>query len=89
MQMMDPGTNNVSESRAALALGVDTGSLITKIASVKEARALPRGTLIGDLHGGLTFTDAVAAVLETRSLGGWQEIHTSSGETWTVIKLDR
>jgi crotonobetainyl-CoA:carnitine CoA-transferase CaiB-like acyl-CoA transferase len=71
------------------ALSVDIGSIITKLASVKEVRALPPGAIVGDLHGGLTFTDAVAAALETRSTGGWQEVQASSGETWTLIVLNR
>jgi hypothetical protein len=88
MQIMGP-TNPVSGARGALALGIDTESIITKCVSTKEARSLPSGSIIGDLHGGLTFTDAVAAALESRSLGGWQEIHTTAGETWTVIVIDR
>jgi crotonobetainyl-CoA:carnitine CoA-transferase CaiB-like acyl-CoA transferase len=87
MQILGPlptGTN-----RPAFALGVDTGSIVTKIANPKEARALAPGTIVGDLHGGLTFTDAVAAVLESRSTGGWQEMQTPSGEIWTIIILNR
>jgi hypothetical protein len=68
---------------------VDTSSIDTKLATVKEARALPAGAVVGDLHGGLTFTDAVAAVLEARSNGGWQELQTPSGQIWTVIALNR
>ena len=71
------------------AMGLDTASIVQKIAGVKEARALPQGAVVGDLHGGLTFTDAVAAVLESRSTGGWREVQTSSGETWTLIILNR
>jgi hypothetical protein len=56
---------------------------------VKEAKCLPAGSIVGDLHGGLTFTDAVAAALETRSFGGWQEVRAPSGETWTIILLNR
>jgi hypothetical protein len=81
-------TTGVPENLAA-GLGVDTSDIITELASVKEARALPCGSVVGDLHGGLTFTDAVAAALEARSLGGWREIHTPTSETWTVILLDR
>ncbi len=87
MQIMGP-TNPVS-GRGALALGIDIASVITKLGSTKEARALPSGSIVGDLHGGLTFTDAIAAALESRSLGGWQEVHTGSGETWTIIVVDR
>ncbi len=45
--------------------------------------------MVGDLHGGLTFSDSVAAALEARSAGGWHEIHTPANETWTIIILDR
>ena len=88
MQISGP-TGVDSGNRAAFALGLDTASIVTRIASVKEARALPGGAIIGDLHGGLTFTDAVAAALETRSAGGWQEIQTPDGKVWTVIVLNR
>jgi len=81
-------TISASETHAT-ALGVDTASIIQKVASVKEARALPPGSIVGDLHGGLTFTDAVAAALESRSTGGWQELQTPAGETWTVIIVNR
>ena len=82
-------TNGAPESSPAAGLGIDTSNIITQLASVKEARALPSGSVVGDLHGGLTFTDAVAAALEARSRGGWREIRTPACETWTVIVLDR
>jgi hypothetical protein len=69
------------------AMVVDPSAITKNVSSVKEARALPAGTVIGDLHGGLTFTDAVAAALESRSMSGWQETHGPSGEIWTVIVL--
>ena len=87
MQIIGP-TLSASDV-AASARCLDTSSIITKIANPKEARALPSGSIIGDLHGGLSFTDAVAAALETRSQGGWREMHSPAGETWTVIVLDR
>jgi crotonobetainyl-CoA:carnitine CoA-transferase CaiB-like acyl-CoA transferase len=87
MQIQGPATSG--ENRPAFALGIDTGSIVNKIASVKEARALPPGAIVGDLHGGLTFTDAVAAALECRSSGGWQEMQVPSGEIWTIIILNR
>ncbi len=89
MQILGPTSAGAPGNRPAFALGLDTTSIVQKIASAKEARALPRGSVVGDLHGGLTFTDAVAAALESRSLSGWQEIRTSSGETWTVIVVNR
>jgi len=73
----------------AFAAALDTAIIITEVANIKQARALPSGSVVGDLHGGLTFTDAVAAALETRSVGGWREVHTPAGETWTIIVLDR
>ncbi|MBZ5624493.1 MAG: hypothetical protein LAQ69_38210 [Acidobacteriia bacterium] len=88
MQILGP-TTGASETRPAAGLGVDTSNIITELASVKEARALPCGSVVGDLQGGLTFTDAVAAALEARSLGGWHEMHTPTSETWTIIVLDR
>jgi hypothetical protein len=68
---------------------LDVSSIVVKVSSVKEARALPAGSMVGDRHGGLTFTDAVAAALESRSIGGWQEAPSSGGEIWTVIILNR
>jgi hypothetical protein len=88
MQIQGHTTNN-SPSASACALSLDPSSIIQKVASVKEARALPRGSVVGDLHGGLTFTDAVATALEARSAGGWQEWKTAIGEIWTVIVLNR
>ena len=89
MQILGPATTDLSGSRPAFALGLDMSNVITKLTSAKEARALPAGSVVGDLHGGLTFTDAVAAALEARSTAGWQEIATPSAETWTIIVLDR
>ena len=89
MQILGPASNGVSEQSPAFAPGIDTSNIITKVASIREARALPRGSVIGDLHGGLTFSDPVAAALEARSVGGWQEMQTPSNETWTIIRLDR
>jgi len=88
MQIPGP-TSGALENHPAVGLGVDTSNIITQLASVKEARALPCGSVIGDLQGGLTFTDAVAAALEARSLSGWREIHTAESETWTIIVIDR
>ena len=76
-------------SGSAVGVSIDTSCIVQQVGNVKEARALPRGSIIGDIHGGLTFTDAVAAALESRSAGGWQELRTHSGETWTIIVLSR
>ena len=83
------GAENRGMSTACLTPTLNTSAIITKLADVKEARALPRGSLVGDLHGGLTFTDAVAAALELRSSGGWHEVQTPDSQMWTIIALDR
>ena len=65
-------------------------AVITILKTAAEARALPRGSIVGDSHGGLTFCDAVANALESRSLGGWQEVEVApGGDRWTVIFVDR
>ena len=82
-------TISAGAGRPAFALAIDTSSIVTTVASSKEVRNLPCGCVVGDLHGGLTFTDAVAAALETRSVGGWQEMPTRDGDVWTIIVLNR
>lgn len=72
-----------------IAAAVDFDSIVTKVASSKDVKNLPPGSIVGDQHGGLTFTDAVAAMLESRSAGGWHEIQTPTGQIWTVIVLNR
>jgi hypothetical protein len=62
--------------------------IVQKVANAAQARALPLGSVVGDLHGGLTFTDSVAEALEARSASGWQEVE-SGGKIWTVIALDK
>lgn len=72
------------------ALRFDQNSVITAVHSVEEARALPPGSVVGDCRGGVTFSDAVASVLEQRSACGWMDI--AAGQTprgWTVIYLNR
>jgi hypothetical protein len=88
MQIQGHSTGG-SEGRSAFALGIDPASIIQTIACAGEARSLPKGTIVGDLHGGLGFSDSVAAALEARSVHGWREWRTASGETWTIIMLDR
>jgi hypothetical protein len=88
--MQIPGRiSGAAEFSPAAGLGVDTSHIITQLASVKEARTLPVGSVVGDLQGGLTFSDAVAAALEARSLSGWREVHTTACETWTIIVMDK
>jgi hypothetical protein len=45
-------------------------------------------SVVGDSYGGLTLTDDVAAVLESRSSGGWHETQIN-GKQWTLLVLDR
>lgn len=80
-----PSGAGIADSGVAPQL--DVSSFITRCATVEEARALPSGSIVGDLHGGLTFTDDVSAALESRSLGGWQEIEPVAGQRWTIIVL--
>ena len=86
---MDTATSNALQSSLGAAPALDMSSIITQLAGVREARALPCGSVVGDLQGGLTFTDAVAAVLEARSDRGWHEVHTPASDTWTIIVVDR
>jgi hypothetical protein len=67
----------------------DASSIVTMVPSVVDAKTLPCGTVVGDLHGGLTFSDAVATVLEDRSVRGWHEVETGGSERWTVIVINR
>jgi hypothetical protein len=87
--MQIPSSAGAFHGPSAFVHGIDTSHIIGRVAGVKEARALPPGSVVGDVHGGLTFTDAVAAALERRSLSGWQEIQTPDGESWTVIVVNR
>jgi hypothetical protein len=75
-------------TNVAGASALDPAIIISSVASVGEARALPKGSLVGDLDGGLTFSDAVAAELEARSMEGWREVHCTGGQIWTVIQVD-
>jgi crotonobetainyl-CoA:carnitine CoA-transferase CaiB-like acyl-CoA transferase len=88
MESLGTDSAGASESRSGFALRVDTSAIVTKVANAREAWALPCGAIVGDPHGGLTFTDAVAAVLESRSTGGWQEMQAPAGELWTIIILN-
>ncbi len=82
-------TANAGNRRTGAGAAFDLEAVITKLESEEEARLLPLGSVIGDICGGLTFTDAIAAILEARSLGGWQEVAVATGETWTIIVLNR
>ena len=86
--MQTSGATGVFPGRAGCAPAIETASIITQVASISEARSLPDGSLVGDLHGGLTFSDAVAAELEARSAEGWHEFQTPTGDIWTIIVVN-
>ncbi len=69
----------------------DVRHVVTRVQSTAEAKALPRGAVVGDLHGGVTFSDAVANVLEQRSHTGWLQMKAVGlkNTDWTVIVLNR
>ena len=73
---------------ASLAPAPVSDAIIRKVPTAEAARNLPAGSIVGDHHGGVTFTDAVAAILESRSRHGWKEIEVGA-ERWTVIAVDR
>lgn len=79
MNILSPGTRRQ----------IDLSSVVTKVQTRAEARALPVGTVVGDAHGGVTFSDAVAAELERRSREGWCEAMGRDNTPWTVIVLNR
>ncbi len=90
MQILGHATASATGGTPAFSLGTDMSAVVTEVRTVKDARALPRGAVVGDLHGGLTFSDAIAAVLEKRSTQGWQEFEPApGGDRWTIIILDR
>ena len=65
--------------------------IVTTLRAVDEVRSLPKGAVVGDLYGGRSFNDNVAAALEQRSHSGWRdhEVPTGTDERWTLIVLDR
>ena len=87
MQMSVYTAGAIAAQQVTMADGISP--IIRTVLTPEEARSLPRGTVVGDVHGGLTFTDAVAAVLESRSQRGWYEAQGSDGNRWTVIVLNR
>ena len=72
-----------------VAAAMDPAAIVTKITGLNEANTLPPGSVVGDVHGGLTFSDPVAAVLENRSKSGWKEVQMKDGQIWTIIILDQ
>ena len=91
MEILGPmsGAGAGAARQPAFTIGKDMSAVVTEVISVEAARALPPGSIVGDTHGGLTFSDAVASALEKRSAGGWQEVETSPGSFWTIIVLSR
>lgn len=67
---------------------LDLSAVVTRVPTIAEARALPVGSVVGDKHGGVTFSDAVASILERRSNGGWCDV-PSDDQRWTVILISR
>ena len=65
---------------------LDLTKMITQVTCPSEAMALPSGSAVGDTWGGRSFTDNVAAILESRSSGGWREIEDGQ-QRWTFIVL--
>jgi len=62
--------------------------ILRNVPSVETARTLPIGSVVGDHHGGVTFTDPVATILESVAYYGWEEIEIDA-ERWAVIVVDR
>jgi hypothetical protein len=89
MQILGHATGGTSTGSPAFAMGFDGSQIVTCVSTVQEARSLPLGSVVGDSCGGLTFSDAVAAALEARSLCGWQDVEASPGDCWTVIVVNR
>jgi len=88
MPIVGPSDSGGSGSQSAFGVRMDVSSIVTLCPTAAQARSLVAGCIVGDTHGGLTFTDEVAAVLESRSLGGWQEIALPTGDRWTIILLN-
>ena len=77
-------------SGSSARMQVDVSAVVTRVQSISEARALPPGTVVGDMHGGVTFSDPVARELEKRSVYGWLEAAaTATDKRWTIIVITR
>ena len=61
-------------------------NIVTHVEDATEAKSLPSGVFVGDTCGGRSFTDNVAAVLESRSFAGWREVQDGQ-QNWTIILL--
>jgi hypothetical protein len=77
-------------SGSGTAMQIDLSVVVTSVKTTEEARGLPCGTVVGDTHGGVTFSDAVALELEKRSRVGWCDVFSGQDQNrWTVIILNR
>ncbi len=77
-------------SGSSARMQIDVSAVVTRVQSILEARSLPAGTVVGDTHGGVTFSDPVAKELEKRSHYGWCDAAVSTNEKpWTIIVLNR
>ncbi len=74
----------------ATGMQLDLSAVVTRVQNIAEARLLPPGTVVGDMHGGVTFSDAVASELDRRSHCGWCDVSSGTNERrWTVILINR
>jgi hypothetical protein len=89
MEILGHMTGAGAARKPAFTLGLNMSNVIKTLSTVEQARALPQGSIVGDPHGGLTFSDAIASALEARSYGGWQEIEVAPGDRWTIIVVNR
>jgi len=61
--------------------------IVTSVADSTEVMRLPKGCIVGDLCGGRTFNDNIAAALERRSNSGWREVPDGT-QQWTLIRIE-
>lgn len=61
--------------------------IVTAVAEPSEVMRLPKGAVVGDVWGGRSFNDNVAAALERRSNGGWRDI-SQGDQKWTLILIE-
>ena len=66
---------------------LETVEIVTLLTEASEVKGLPTGVVVGDKVGGRSFSDNVAAALERRSFGGWQDV-SKGGEQWTLIYIE-
>jgi hypothetical protein len=85
-----PGFENEFSHASGSARAIDVSVVVTRVRTIEEARSLPVGTVVGDSHGGVTFSDLIAKELEKRSHCGWLDVPIDSKDSrWTVIVLNR